>query len=854
MHGRTCIFWANLTPFLRQFPASRFDARDNRRFNSSAEWLGFVSSEPGASHCYALKPNSPLLVGGAFKLPLEEVGTAAWRKLWPCKSDDPAGVPPAILGCTVGALGAGSYLHVANQTLAQAVQWCEADHSCGGFTTRSTTCDSGGDSSVHKVYFKAELGGNSDKAWRTWAKPNWQPLVFACVAGQCTPCPAGGDPCAPVTYLDSACFGQCGTDHMKEVPEEVLPAVPLVLPPKHPPGRPAENSPGFSIGTLVEPGRIFVTDVMKAVGIVACSPNDPLQLWEPLSDAGVGSAPQPIRHHGGACISAQPCADRASNCALGLVACNATDPFQLFSFNASTGVVRVPPAAAGPRVSPSKPQCWNVWGNRRTPGFAVDVCPCGPPPIPTGPDAVLLRQDAQTGVIHVRGTPSVCLSLISPPPTPPSPPAPNPERPNITRHGTWDLGMVETTPINVKGKLWLYVDSAEQPCGPQGCFAPCSAGIAPCVPGKPVTKPCCSLAQKNNLRFIDVLSGDTVGAPFGGGEGLGSALYVEATDTVYVYATICGKIICEVNVYSSKSSDMKTWKKSTAITTAQAQKVIKSTLWNTSVDKGKVNSTDMYVMAFETDLSYWTTRFAVSEKPEGPWRVLDVAKYWIVSPTLETADPTIRYNAKDGYWYCMTGRKSPTAWFFFMEIFRAKEITGPWTAAPGQGNGSSVGTPMLAPITPADVAADKALLSPAAWHGGERSQFLIAMSPWWMTADDVNDSDLDLVEYDNKDPALGPLGPTVVMYYCWCAEPATTNSARAPHPHRALCEHSARLAVEGSHAAVCTARRGSQHSNNGLGLATAPGTLNDFLSAWFPQDATGADPSKALHTSMYTTE
>ena len=107
---------------------------------------------------------------------------------------------------------------------------------------------------------------------------------------------------------------------------------------------------------------------------------------------------------------------------------------------------------------------------------------------------------------------------------------------------------------------------------------------------------------------------------------------------------------------------------------------------------------------------------------------------------------------------------------------------------------------MLAPITPADVAADKALLSPAAWHGGERSQFLIAMSPWWMTADDVNDSDLDLVEYDNKDPALGPLGPTVVMYYCWCAEPATTNSARAPHPHRALCEHSARLAVEGSHA------------------------------------------------------
>ena len=70
------------------------------------------------------------------------------------------------------------------------------------------------------------------------------------------------------------------------------------------------------------------------------------------------------------------------------------------------------------------------------------------------------------------------------------------------------------------------------------------------------------------------------------------------------------------------------------------------------------------------------------------------------------------------------------------------------------------------------------------------------MSPWWSSAEDVNDSDLDLVEYDNSDSALGPVGPMVLMFYCW----------------------------------------GSQHSNNGLGLASAPGTLNDFLSAWFPQD------------------
>ena len=45
-------------------------------------------------------------------------------------------------------------------------------------------------------------------------------------------------------------------------------------------------------------------------------------------------------------------------------------------------------------------------------------------------------------------------------------------RPNITRLGTWDLGLVETTPINVKGRLLLYVNSAEQPCS-QGAGAGC---------------------------------------------------------------------------------------------------------------------------------------------------------------------------------------------------------------------------------------------------------------------------------------------------------------------------------------------------------------------------------------------
>ena len=54
-------------------------------------------------------------------------------------------------------------------------------------------------------------------------------------------------------------------------------------------------------------------------------------------------------------------------------------------------------------------------------------------------------------------------------------------RPNITRLGTWDLGLVETTPINVKGRLLLYVNSAEQPCS-QGAGAAHREGAKDAIP------------------------------------------------------------------------------------------------------------------------------------------------------------------------------------------------------------------------------------------------------------------------------------------------------------------------------------------------------------------------------------
>jgi hypothetical protein len=310
-------------------------------------------------------------------------------------------------------------------------------------------------------------------------------------------------------------------------------------------------------------------------------------------------------------------------------------------------------------------------------------------------------------------------------------PAADAARPNVTRLGTWDLGMVETTPVNVKGRLLLYVESTEQPCPPSGCRD--RAAPVPADAG-------------GNLRFIDVLSGETVGAPFGHGEGLGCAMWDEASETMYVYATLCVEKEghCTVEVYSSTDATLTSWKQSTAIDAIHGawNNKTKTTLWNTSVGKGKIKGKDMWVMAFETDISYWTTRFAVAEHPAGPWEVLDVEEAYIVSPTLETADPTLRYSEADGYWYCFTGRKAPAAWFFFMEVFRAKEITGPWEPAPQMGNASEVGVPMLAATTPADVAADKAMV-PQEWKGGARYDFMKALEAWWTTADDVNNSDLD---------------------------------------------------------------------------------------------------------------
>jgi hypothetical protein len=84
--------------------------------------------------------------------------------------------PPTPLACAAGALSpTGGFLRVANSTIADAVKYCGGSKQCGGFTTKDSTCDTGG-SLIHEVYFKSELGEhNGDPVWHTWKKAGWTP-------------------------------------------------------------------------------------------------------------------------------------------------------------------------------------------------------------------------------------------------------------------------------------------------------------------------------------------------------------------------------------------------------------------------------------------------------------------------------------------------------------------------------------------------------------------------------------------------------------------------------------------------------------------------------------------------------
>ena len=117
---------------------------------------------------------------------------------------------------------------------------------------------------------------------------------------------------------------------------------------------------------------------------------------------------------------------------------------------------------------------------------------------------------------------------------------------------------------------------------------------------------------------------------------------------------------------------------------------------------------------------------------------------------LETANPALRFNAEDKYWYCITARmdpgsgskKRPASWYFFTEIFRSKDLV---TWEPGYGMGSTdvpdiaIATndtdffPMLRPNATADKVTAAAVLKVGALEMPLNTQireFLKSMEPF----------------------------------------------------------------------------------------------------------------------------
>ena len=310
-------------------------------------------------------------------------------------------------------------------------------------------------------------------------------------------------------------------------------------------------------------------------------------------------------------------------------------------------------------------------------------------------------------------------------------------RPTITTLGTYDLLLVETTPLVVHGELYLFESVRSDYWNHSGT---------------------------ENLRFVHMLSG-TKTPSFGAGHALGCALAEDggAHAGVYAFGTkrefgvvdsggaAPGQII---SVFHS-TDGMITWQTKTAVDFSKEKSPSRSkrVVFNTSVGRGKINGTVCYVMAYEWSRpgtpGGWNTNFALShDSPMGPWRLLDEDVFGMPAD-VEHADPTIRYVEADGYWYCIPARKDPAKWQFFQEIYRSKDLRS-WEAAPGMGSVSAVGQPLLGPPTSASALLDKAV-APREWHPDlfDALQALKA-SKNWTTWEDCNSSDMDLCQWKNQ--------------------------------------------------------------------------------------------------------
>jgi hypothetical protein len=309
------------------------------------------------------------------------------------------------------------------------------------------------------------------------------------------------------------------------------------------------------------------------------------------------------------------------------------------------------------------------------------------------------------------------------------------QHPPISVLGTYDITLVETTPVVYRGELWLfeavhynYWNNTES--SPIDCTA--------------ATSKIAAVDCRTHQRFTNVHTGEKTPV-FGQGHFFGSAYVDNATDTVYVFGTKGDSGTypgAAENVTVFWSTDgMRTWKSRTAIT-------IKGTTWNTSVGKGKLNGTDVYVMSFDfrdpKTPGAWNQQFAVSSDLLS-WTALDSGVFGMPSD-VEHGDAALRYSAVDGYWYTITGREAPGGKrLFITEIFRSKTLVkSDWEAGAGMGLKSGPGRPLMGP----NATADKQI-APREWHP-DLFDFLSNLVQFWSLGEDCNSTDLDLCEFEGK--------------------------------------------------------------------------------------------------------
>lgn len=316
----------------------------------------------------------------------------------------------------------------------------------------------------------------------------------------------------------------------------------------------------------------------------------------------------------------------------------------------------------------------------------------------------------------------------------------------ISRLGSVDLGILaETTPIVWKNELWLME----------------------CIQGK---KYYGNMNGESYIRFTNPFTGDR-SPHLAVGYGLGNALV--HNQTIYVFATKTPYGIStnntEVSVFWSNDLMSTSWNSAVALN-ANDDGVIPNdcpsrvkTLWNTCVQHGIVNGKLAFLMAYEYNCGGpgWQTHFALGEPVSHNNDSLESYK-WNPIPfeneskflEISHANPTIRWNNLDGYWYLLSTRGANG--ILVEDVYRTKD---PINFSSWKGpKGWSISNPLAAPfISPR---AEDQAVSPLPWHPDTKA-IVQGNKTALKKAKNINTSDLDLCT------AIVNGKISTVLYWAW---------------------------------------------------------------------------------------